>query len=75
MKRFLSVAGVALFAAVGTAGAQNLATSKCPPGTTNAALGKRAWNLNATEIIDPGVTPPPCRNCGLGGFMAARPPE
>src|SRR5678815_1661452 len=36
MKRFLFGAGVALFAAVGTAGAQNLATSKCPPGSTNA---------------------------------------
>jgi len=29
--------------------------------TTSAALGKRAWNLNAIGIIDCAVAPQPCR--------------
>ena len=36
MKRFLFAAGVVFFAAAGSAAAQNLATSQCPPGQTNA---------------------------------------
>src|SRR6266852_2858995 len=37
------------------------ASGSKPLGTTSAALGKRAWNLNAIGIIDRAVAPQPCR--------------
>ena len=37
------------------------ASGSKPLGTTSAALGKRAWNLNAIGIIDCAVAPQPCR--------------
>ena len=37
------------------------ASGSKPLGKTSAALGKRAWNLNAIGIIDCAVAPQPCR--------------
>src|SRR6266481_7682222 len=53
------------------------ASGSKPLGTISAALGKRAWNLNAIGIIDCAVAPQPCRNtnrwfAGCSGVGAKR---